>query len=73
MLANDESVARGGSHSELLGHQEAESRGVQVGAGADDTVLGQPAELPGHVSQHVHRVAHDEQDSVGAVLNQLKQ
>lgn len=40
--------------AQALSHQETEAGGVQVGAAADDTVLGQAAQLPGHVGQHIN-------------------
>lgn len=40
--------------AQALGHQVTETGRVQVGATADDAVLGQTAQLPGHVGQHVH-------------------
>lgn len=54
MLADDPAVAAGGVDVELLSHEVAETRGVQVGAGADDAVTGETAQLPGHVGQDVH-------------------
>lgn len=40
--------------AEAFGHQVAEACRVQVGAAADDTVLGQTAQFPGHIGEHVH-------------------
>lgn len=54
MLSDDPAMAAGGVDFQPLAHQEAEAGGVQVGAAANDAVLGEPAELPGHVGQDVH-------------------
>lgn len=53
MLAQDPAVEAAGVDPQLVGHQEAEPSRVQVGAAADDAVLGEAAQLPGHVGQHV--------------------
>lgn len=53
MLPQDPAVEAAGVDPQLVGHQEAESRRVQVGAAADDAVLGEAAQFPGHVGQHV--------------------
>lgn len=49
VLADDVPVAGGGGDAELLWEQVPEPRRVQVGAGANHAVLGQPAELPRNV------------------------
>lgn len=54
MLADDPAVAAGRVEVELLAHEVAETGRVQVGAGADDTVAREAAQLPGHVGQDVH-------------------
>lgn len=54
MLADDPAVAAGRVDVELLAHEVAETGRVQVGAGADDTVAREAAQLPGHVGQDVH-------------------
>lgn len=64
-------MAGGGGNGQTLGHQETESGRVQVGAGANDTALGQTRQLPGHISQDIHGVGHDQQDGIRAVLHQL--
>lgn len=64
-------MAGGGRNGQPLGHEETESGRVQVGAGANDTTLGQTGQLPGDIREDVHRVGHDQQNSVGAVLHQL--
>lgn len=65
MFADDPSVHAVGGDAETLGEQEPESRRVQVGAGADDSVLGQTTHLPGHVGENVAGIADDNQDGVG--------
>lgn len=54
MLSDDPAVAAGRVQVELLSHEVAETGRVQVGAGADDAVTGETAQLPGHVGQNVH-------------------
>lgn len=54
MLSNDPAVATGGVKVQLLAHKVAETTGVQVGAGTDDAVTGETAQLPGHVGQDVN-------------------
>lgn len=54
MLADDPAVAAGGVEVKLLCHEVAETGRVQVGAGADDAVTGEAAQLPGYVGQDVH-------------------
>lgn len=54
VLSNDPAVATAGVQVELLSHQVAETGRVQVGAAADDAVLGQTAQLPGYVGQDIH-------------------
>lgn len=54
MLADDPAVAAGWVEVELLAHEVAETGRVQVGAGADDAVAREAAQLPGHVGQDVH-------------------
>lgn len=54
VLADDPAVAAGRVDVELLSHQVAEAGRVQVGAGADDAVTGEAAQLPRHVRQDVH-------------------
>lgn len=71
-LTNDPSVAGGGGNGQTLGHQETESGRIQVGAGANDTALGQTRQLPGDISQDIYGVGHDQQDGVRAVLDQLR-
>lgn len=54
VLSDDPAVAAGRVEVELLSHEVAETGRVQVGAGADDAVAGEAAQLPGHVGQDVH-------------------
>lgn len=54
VLPQDPAIEAAGVDPQLVGHQEAESGRVQVGAAADDAVLGEAAQLPGHVGQHVN-------------------
>lgn len=54
VLSQDPAVEAAGVDSQFVGHQEAEARRVQVGAAADDAVLGEAAQLPGHVGEHVN-------------------
>lgn len=54
MLSDYPAVAARRVEVELLSHEVAETGGVQVGAGADDAVAGETAQLPGHVGQNVH-------------------
>lgn len=53
VLAQHPAIEGAGVDAETFGHQVTEAGGVQVGAAADDTVLGQAAQLPGDVGQHV--------------------
>lgn len=53
VLANDPAVAAGRVEVELFAHEVAETGRVQVGAGADDAVAREAAQLPGHVGQNV--------------------
>lgn len=59
-------------NTQTLRHQETESGRVQVGAGANDTALGQTGQLPGDIGEDIHGVGHNQQDRVGAVLDQLR-
>lgn len=54
VLPQDPAVEAAGVDAQFVGDQEAEAGRVQVGAAADDAVLGKAAELPGHVGQHVN-------------------
>lgn len=54
MLPDDPAMAARRVEVELLSHEVAETGGIQVGAGADDTVTWETAQLPGHVCQDVH-------------------
>lgn len=58
VLAQHPAVEGAGVDAQLLGHEEAETSGVQVCAAADDAVFGQTAQFPGHVGQHVHCTQH---------------
>lgn len=65
MLSQNVAVEAACVDSQLLGHDEAETGRVQVGAAADDAVLGKAAELPRHVGHDVH--------CVGVKTNNFKQ
>lgn len=54
MLPDYPAMAARGVEVKLLSHEVTETGRVQVGAGADDAVTGEPAQLPGHVGQNVH-------------------
>lgn len=54
VLPDDPAVAARRVDVELLANQVAEAGRVQVGAGADDTVTGEAADLPGNIGQDVH-------------------
>lgn len=54
VLSQDPAIEAAGVDSQFVSHQEAEARRVQVGAAADDAVLGEATQLPGHVGQHVN-------------------
>ena len=54
MFSQDPPVEAAGVDSQFVSHQEAEAGRVQVGAAADDAVLGEAAQFPGHVGQNVH-------------------
>lgn len=71
VLADDPAVARGRRDVEPLGQEEPEPRRVEIGAAADDPVLGQARELPGDVGQYVDGIGDDEENGVGTVLDQL--
>lgn len=53
MLSQDPAVKAAGMYFQFVCHQETEARGVQVGAAADDAMLGEAAQFPGHIRQHV--------------------
>lgn len=59
MLANNISVAGSGCYAKFLGEKVAEPCGVQVGPGANDAVLREPADLPRHVGQNINGIAGD--------------
>ena len=54
MLSDDPAMAGGRVDVQFLSHQVAETGRVQVGAGANDTVAWETAQLPGDVGQDVH-------------------
>ncbi len=54
MFSQNPSVEAAGMQAQPLAHQIPEASRVQVGPAADDAVLGQAAQLPGHVCQNVH-------------------
>lgn len=54
MLSQDPTIEAAGVDSQFVSHQEAEACRVQVGAAADDAVLGKAAQFPGHISQHIN-------------------
>lgn len=54
MLAQHPAVEGAGVDAEVFGHHLTEASRVQVGAAADDAVLGQTAQLPGDIGQHVN-------------------
>ena len=68
MFSNNVGVAGSGCDGQFLRQQVPEPARVQVGAGADDAVLGQPADLPRHVCEHIHWVARDQKDRVWTVF-----
>lgn len=53
MLSQDPAVEAAGVDPQLVGYQKAESCRVQVGAAANDSVLREAAQFPGHIGQHV--------------------
>src|SRR5690606_28444316 len=57
--------------AQLHGEEGAEASGVQHAGHAHDPVGGQPADLPGRVGHHVHRVGDDDVEGVGGVLDAL--
>lgn len=54
MLSKHPAIKWTGMDAKALGHQVAEAGRVQVSATANDTVLGQATQFPGHIGQHVH-------------------
>lgn len=54
MLSQDIAIEAAGVNAQFLGHDVAEASRVQVGPAADNTVLWQAAQLPGHVGQNIH-------------------
>ncbi len=54
VLSQDITIEAAGVNAQFLGHDVAEASRVQVGPAADDTVLWQAAQLPGHVGQNIH-------------------
>lgn len=49
MLSQHPAIKGAGMNAEAFSHQVAEAGRVQICAAADDTVLGQTAQFPGHV------------------------
>lgn len=56
MFSQDVAVEAARMDAKLLGHHEAETCRVQVGAAAEDAMLGKAAELPCHIGHDVHCV-----------------
>lgn len=54
MFSQDPAVEAAAVDSQFFGHQETEACRVQVGAAADDAVLGKAAQFPGYISQHIN-------------------
>lgn len=54
VLSQHPAIEGAGVDAEAFSHQVAEAGRVQVGAAADDTVLRQTAQFPGHIGQHIH-------------------
>ncbi len=54
VLSQHPAVKGAGMDAEPFGHQVAEAGRIQVGAAADDAVLGQTAQFPGYIGQHVN-------------------
>ncbi|CAL9073585.1 unnamed protein product [Musa textilis] len=46
---------------EVVGEQEPEARGVEIGAGSDHPIGREAGQLPRDVRQHVHRIRHHQQ------------
>ena len=72
MLAGDVGVHVLDVDAGLLGNQEAQASGVQVGAGTEDLVLGQTGELLSHVGSDVDRVGDEHVDGVRSHLDQVR-
>jgi len=58
--------------AEPLRDQMAEARRIEHTARRNDPVLGQTAELPRDPGHDVTRVAHNDDDGVGTVLDELR-
>lgn len=71
MLTGDVSVHVLDVDAGLLGNQEAQTSGVQVGAGTEDLVLGQTGELLSHVGSDVDRVGDEHVDGVRSTLTRF--
>jgi len=54
---------------EVIGDEETEARGVQIGARPNDPVGGETGKLPGDVGEDVDRVGNDEESGGGGVTN----
>lgn len=54
VLPQHPAVEGAGVDAEAFGHHVTEASGVQVGAAANDAVLWQTAQLPGHIGQHIN-------------------
>lgn len=54
VLSQDITIEAAGVNAQFLSHDVAEASRVQVGPAADDTVLWQAAQLPGHIGQNIH-------------------
>ncbi len=54
VLADDPTVRRRRCHVEAARQQEAKARRVQIGARAQNPLLGKAAQLPRHVRQQIH-------------------
>ena len=55
---------------EVVGDEEAEAGGVEIGAGADDAVGGEAGELPGDVGEDVDGVGDDHEDGIAGVARE---
>jgi len=54
----------------VIGDEETEARGIQIGARPDDPVGGETGKLPGDVGEDVDGVGNDEESGAGGVTNE---
>lgn len=72
MFADDPAVAWSRSDIQTLWHQKSKPWWIQIGAGADDTILGQTAQLPRNICQDIDWIRYHQQNRIWTVVHQLR-